>query len=153
MEIKESEKFCCLAMMMVYDEDALWKPASVSNKKQAAAVHCAIPVPLLPSDGPACHAWPGLCTRSTSSGLRAARLHSWGESNDYMKRTDITWALIFPEARYLKFSSHVAQADFLHLLTRDVIFQQEKKRLFALKSNDVAHQSLLCQLPSALQAS
>lgn len=29
-----------------------------------------------PSDGPACRAWPGLCTRSTKSGLRAARLHS-----------------------------------------------------------------------------
>lgn len=31
-----------------------------------------------PSDGPACRAWQGLCTRSTSSGLRAARLHSCG---------------------------------------------------------------------------
>ena len=28
------------------------------------------------SDGPACRAWPGLCTRSTSSGLRVATLHS-----------------------------------------------------------------------------
>lgn len=51
-----------------------------------------------------------------------------GESKDYKNRTEITWALIFPQARYLKFNSHAAQADFVHLLTRDVIFQQEKKK-------------------------
>lgn len=43
--MRMSQKVCCLVMMMVYDEDALWKLASVSNKKQAAAVHCASPMP------------------------------------------------------------------------------------------------------------
>lgn len=34
-----------MMMMMVYYDDALWQLASVSDMKQATAVHCAGPMP------------------------------------------------------------------------------------------------------------
>lgn len=126
--------------------NALWKLAAVSNKKQAAVVHRASPMPrsvwlvqhAVHGRGCANAAAPH---QGSSCSLTRVRNGSkkWGLKGD--ERCPISKMQML-----LKLDSGVEQADFLHLLTQDVIFQQEKKILFIFyqhkKSGDVAHPSL-----------
>lgn len=146
-------------MIMVYNDDALWQLASVSGKKQAAAVHGASPMPrFIWRSSMRCmagtvHTQHLIRAQSGQAALlQPQTCKKWGKvKHQRHLGIDFSWSL--------QLDSLVTQADFLHLLTWDVIFQQEKDFIFATckkkkkkKLSDIMHQSLLCQLSSILQA-